>query len=132
MRHRSGVVELRRIAGDFHHADRSESPISQLCVGIDRIERNGSVHIEGVGVNVRRKRADGDGPDAIGTFCHGMGFAVQFAVHRHLFRVRREIAEGDAAVRVDLRGHDGIRDSESRQHKRNEMSNVHGHENLLK
>ena len=84
---------------------RARSPDTSLTQGL---RGSGGVHaidVEGVGVDIRRQRAQRRGPDSIVSLRHGLrlGAVQDLSRHGDLCRLRRQDADRDAAIGIDLR-----------------------------
>ena len=96
-------VPMEKLAGHFHDTDRAEHPISQLGVCIVRIQGSDTIHVEPIGIDVRRQRINGCRPNPIRRFLHWVGFAVQFSIYRHLLGIGRIIAQRQRTIGSNFR-----------------------------
>jgi hypothetical protein len=97
------VREFPRKAGSRHmHLARPEQIVG-LAQVVGRVHDAHAVHDEGVTVVIRVERTGGERPDALLVLGHRGGLGNAFELEQHRLGVGRAQAEGDGAVRRDLR-----------------------------
>ena len=98
------------LARDEEHALRAAD--AGLDEAVHRVWNGGPVHAEGVAVEIRRERTEGDRPHALVVLHQLLSPRLhepEVTGDRHVPGIRRPEAEGDAPVRQDLGRHDGGR-----------------------
>jgi hypothetical protein len=106
---------LRRVAGHCEHVGGTDQIEGHVRVG--GIKTLVAVCFKVVGVDLRRERRGGDGPEAGRVFFHGDGFGDAVESKRDFRGCSILVGEGDAAVGVDVGGAE-MRGSLSGERKR--------------